>query len=153
MNGQTLQHLLDFYHLQDVHINIEDPLTTPCVAYGYKQSVKTGHWVAIEETETTVYLFDSFGLKPSQQLYYDIPYWKDLIKGKHVIRNTITIQRVQSIFCGLYAIAYFILRSKHHTFSECIDILSPTVGDNRDNTHRLAEILNVNEELLPSLLR
>ena len=74
------------------------------------------HWVAIfSDNEMTEY-FDSFGLPP---LHHEIIKYLDSIANDWHY-NSLTIQSVTSMTCGLFCVLYIKLRLSGYTYSDII---------------------------------
>ena len=71
-----------------------------------------GHYVAIHETNTTVYYFDPLGL-PSCNPLYSASICNYLARThKKIISNVVPIQNISSSYCGYFCIAYILFCNK-----------------------------------------
>ena len=152
MNKGKLMSFMKGYGLGDVNVVLHTRITPPCIAFGVEDDPAHGHWVAIEEEGDTVYLFDSYGTEPGA--FYQIPGWSDFIRGKRLIRNVLTIQRLKTNYCGLYCVAYLLLRRLPYlySFSEACNVLAQDLGPNRDNHIGLASILGIDPAKMEHLV-
>ena len=149
MNKGKLEALLQRFGLANINVIVHSAIVTPCIAFGVEATPSHGHWVVIEQVNNTVYLYDSYGIGPGT--YYQIPGWATFIAGKDVIRNVLTTQWLQTNYCGLYCIAFLVLR-QHYDFMEASDILAQQLGPNRDNRHVLAETLGLTVPAVDTLV-
>lgn len=125
-------------------INIIDsepiPVNSRCIVYAVTGN-DIGHWVAIETSKPPI-LMDPYGYHDMER--YKIPFFK--FPNGSYLYNPIQGQKFNTLYCGLYCIAYFKLR-EHNDAITSLNLLFPK-KKGQGNHDRLREILGTDPDIL-----
>lgn len=134
MNTKGMRQRLDARGFNNINVAVYNEPILPSIALASTGHPDMGHWVFIEKIGNDIMIFDSYGTPPGD-LYY-IPNF-DTANAKW---STITGQRIGTPYCGLYCIAFIVLR-QYLSWPAAVASLFPERGTARDNTARLKQIL------------
>jgi hypothetical protein len=134
MNRYQIERTLQTYKLYDVKIVVGDEIPIgKSIVFAWVFGTEMGHWVAVEKDGQNTLLIDSYGLKNNKR--YHIPFL-----GDNYVWTNFHGQRYGTKYCALYAIAYFILRTKL-TFGHALQALYPNTTGYKHNSTFLSNIL------------
>lgn len=141
MNRITLQHLSNQLLRNPPEICVfTEPVTDRNILMSWTSAKRTsGHWITRESTETHLFVFDSYGLARDQLWHNDFIHDEDKI----FVRNTISLQRLGTKYCGFYCLAYFKLREEGKNFLQAVNELTTEVSSQRNNLPIVSKILNL----------
>ena len=103
-----------------------------CILNTSPSSEKTGHWVALFVTDSTVEYFDSYGQDP-------LPSLKRQWKNKSWLTNEIPLQSPLTAVCGHYCIYYLMCRVRGFTMDSIVMDFGSDVDDNDEMIHEFIE--------------
>lgn len=131
---------MNVYNIQDLlnktnttaNIQFSGPFNCPSIVFCTGAS--GGHWIVIEETRENYLIFDPYGTPPGR--FYNI---KNIPKDKPFVWSTISGQRLGKPYCGLYCVAFLMLR-KFYDWPTAAVKLFQQEGSERDNRQKLKQI-------------
>ena len=139
MNTQQIEYILK----QDDYVNpifqgvyakdqLPDFQYGSCVVNTAPSTEKSGHWVALFVTDSTVEYFDSYGGKP-------LPSLAQRWKRKMWISNPIPLQSPLSAVCGHYCIYYLLHRARGFSMRSIVTDFGNDVDYNDEMVHDFIE--------------
>jgi hypothetical protein len=142
MDAHDIQTMIDEYKLTVNVIQGEPIPSGDNIVFAYTQNPVIGHWVAVQRRGGRTLLVDSYGLP--NKIAYTIPFLPS-----NTVWSNVTGQRLGTMYCGLYALAFYVLTQKHDAnLSEALDALYPRTDRGRDNADSLHHILGTHPDLI-----
>lgn len=108
-NFHLYEQLISYKELRELFLNHDTGEYKEAAVILYQESRYSGHYVCLIKREDSYEFFDSFGLKPDEELQYahyiSTPYLRNLIDNERVTYNTVKLQQNKSSIstCGRYA--------------------------------------------------
>ncbi|GFY49066.1 hypothetical protein TNIN_487641 [Trichonephila inaurata madagascariensis] len=97
-----------------------------------------GHWLTLYYKDNKLEFFDSFG-----RHFAEFQYISDYVKQfPDVVSNTIQIQNISSVVCGLYCIFFTLLRDLNYEMNQILKGLSDLGKDRDQHLYNLYTIFN-----------
>lgn len=103
-----------------------------CVFNTAPSTKKSGHWIALYVTDSTVEYFDSYGREPSRSLKRR--WWNKLWCS-----NVVPLQSPLSAVCGQYCIYYLLHRARGFSMASIVMDFGSDVDLNDEMVHEFIE--------------